>query len=136
MSLLKHWILDDDHHLVEADLMTWARWFSVENRTVAVTETQFHLISTVFLGIDHSWGDRGPPITFETMVFQSEREVKEVFGHLVSTLGEDREQERYSTWDDAETGHKAMVRRYEKYEADALAAAGLIGTLKVGKETP
>jgi len=48
------------------------------------------LISTVFLGLDHQWGD-GPPLLFETMVFGG------AYHH---------ECERYSTWDEAEAGHK------------------------------
>lgn len=27
------------------------------------------IISTVFLGIDHNFGDNGPPVLFETMIF-------------------------------------------------------------------
>lgn len=48
-----------------------------------------------FLGIDHNWGV-GPPLLFETMVFG---------GWL------DGEQERCSTWDEAEAQHKTMVLR-------------------------
>ncbi len=55
-------------------------------------------ISTVFLAIDHSFGD-GPPLLFETMVFGGEL---------------DQSQERYSTWDEAEAGHKAWVERVKQ----------------------
>jgi hypothetical protein len=51
-------------------------------------------VSTVFLGLDHQWGD-GPPLVFETMIFGGEH---------------DQYQERYSTWDEAEAGHKQGVR--------------------------
>jgi hypothetical protein len=53
-------------------------------------------ISTVFLGIDHNFNG-GPPLIFETMAFDDE------VGFA------DLECERYSTWDEAEVGHKAMV---------------------------
>ncbi len=46
-------------------------------------------VSTVFLVIDHSWGD-GPPLIFETMIFGGPH---------------DEFQERYSTRAQAEEGH-------------------------------
>jgi hypothetical protein len=52
-------------------------------------------VSTVFLrGVDHQLWPGGPPLLFETMVF----------GGVL-----DREQERYSTWDEAEEGHRHWV---------------------------
>lgn len=51
-------------------------------------------VSTVFLGLDHAWGD-GPPMLFETMVFGGSN---------------DEYCERYSTWDEAEAGHKESCR--------------------------
>jgi hypothetical protein len=50
-------------------------------------------VSTVFLGLDHAWGD-GPPLLFETMIFGGT---------------EDEYCERYSTWEEAEAGHKKAV---------------------------
>lgn len=52
------------------------------------------IVSTVFLGVDHSHGS-GPPILFETMVFND--------------YGDDGTQDRYSTWGDAEAGHERVV---------------------------
>ena len=51
-------------------------------------------VSTVFLGLDHNWGD-GPPAVFETMVFTNE--------------ADDSGQWRYSSWDEAVAGHGAVV---------------------------
>ena len=53
-------------------------------------------VSTVFLGMDHSFGREGGPVLFETMVFG---------GPL------DGEQDRYRTIDEARAGHAAMVER-------------------------
>lgn len=95
---LKHYILDAEHHVVEIeDLMTWAHWFEVtSNRIVAWTQiTQDVTVSTIFLALDHRWFGKGPPILFETLVFGGPC---------------DGEMRRYVSWDDAETGHKAMVR--------------------------
>ena len=50
-------------------------------------------VSTVFLGLDYSYGD-GPPLIFETMIFGGD------YG---------QHQWRYSTYDEAEAGHAAVV---------------------------
>jgi hypothetical protein len=77
------------------DLLSWGRWFEKADRTVARSEIGASAVSTVFLGRDHSFGG-GAPLLFETMVFG---------GPL------DGEEDRYSTWDEAEAGHAAMVER-------------------------
>lgn len=90
-----HYILDGKTP-VKTDLMTWARWFeSADNsRIVAKTAVGDQSVSTVFLGLDHSFGG-GPPLLFETMIFG---------GH------EDQEyQTRCSTWVEAEAMHAAAV---------------------------
>ena len=56
-----------------------------------------HGVSTVWLGLDHGWGD-GPPLIFETMIF--------CHGHKCSL---DEEQWRYSTEVQAVEGHAAAV---------------------------
>ena len=78
-------------------LFEWGKWMQAHSRMVAWTGGANKFVSTVFLGLDHRhWGE-GPPIVFETMLF-------------LNGSGEDME--RYSSWDDAETGHKAFVRRF------------------------
>jgi hypothetical protein len=64
-------------------------------RRVARTEVGDAVVSTVFLVIDHNWGD-GPPLLYETMVFRD--------GDWV---GED--QWRYSTRAAALAGHEEAV---------------------------
>lgn len=56
-------------------------------------------ISTVFLGLDHGAYD-GSLEVFETMVFEN------------SWI--DLDCERYSTWEQAEQGHKKMVEKWSK----------------------
>ncbi len=81
------------------DLLVWAKMFEdSEARTVAKTTVGNADVSKVFLGLNHSYGN-GPPLIFETLVFG---------GQL------DQEMDRYSTWDEAERGHKAMVGRVEQ----------------------
>ena len=89
-----HYILRG-HEAIPADAMEWAIWFEKADRRVAHDEIGEAHVSTVFLGLDHNFFG-GPPLIFETMVFG---------GPL------DQEQDRYSTWDQAEAGHAAMVER-------------------------
>lgn len=63
------YILDDDWNPVpEPDLIKWGQWLQYAKRSVAHTIIGESRISTVFLGLDHSFGD-GPPVLWETMVF-------------------------------------------------------------------
>jgi hypothetical protein len=92
------------------DLMDWAEWYAGADRTVAQTETELHLISTVFLAINHQFRLGRPPLLFETMVFAKDGNEAAAF---------DGECWRYSSWDDAEAGHKTVTRRVLKAEAEA-----------------
>lgn len=77
------------------DVKEWADWFEKAKRQVALTKLRSGVrISTVFLGIDHSFG-LGTPILFETMIFGGKH---------------NDYQARYTTWDDAEAGHRKAVK--------------------------
>lgn len=57
----------------EPDLITWARWMESDRRNhrrVLFSTLGDWSVSTVFLGLDHSFNPDGPPILFETMLFQ------------------------------------------------------------------
>ena len=69
----------------------WAERFK-DNR-VALEERGDVSVSTVWLGLDHQYGD-GPPLIFETMIFGGEH---------------DQDQWRYSTREGALAGHAAAV---------------------------
>jgi hypothetical protein len=77
---------------VPSDLMTWARSMN-KPRHVGNDKINGVHVSTIFLGMNHQYGD-GPPLLFETMVFGGEF---------------DQEQERYSTYEEAEAGHARWV---------------------------
>lgn len=68
---IKHWILVDKKPK-SVDLMEWASW--IENKANKIVK-QEHVgcvfVSTVFLGIDHSFSlnPDAQPILFETMIF-------------------------------------------------------------------
>lgn len=89
------YILDENHKAIPVDnLIDWAEWMEHrESRRVAYTEVGESNVSTVFLGLDHQWGE-GPPILFETMVFG---------GPL------NEYQERCSTWEEAVRQHEWIV---------------------------
>lgn len=84
-------------------LIEWSDWFnkSVENkrRIVAQTRTPRYFVSTVFLGSDHRFGDSGPPILFETMVFAHD-----------GIAGDDILCYRYCTWNEAWKGHGIVLK--------------------------
>ena len=120
------YILKGKTPVAVADLHTWARWFERADRQVDFSIVGPAQISTVFLGLNHNFFNRaGPPILFETMVFGGPY---------------DGNQDRYSTWEEAERGHEAMVKLMEanglgtskpllvlaKEVAEALVKAGVI----------
>lgn len=99
---MKYWILVGQTPIeVESD--EWARWFDKnKERIVAQEKIGAAFISTVFLGLDHSYslkglrGDPGHvPELFESMIFG---------GKLDELCW------RYRSYIEAERGHKKLVR--------------------------
>lgn len=65
------------------------------NRSVEVTDcADGGFVSTVFLGLDHSYPGVEGPVLFESMYFKH---------------GHGTDQYRYQTWDEALAGHYLMV---------------------------
>lgn len=94
-AMSERYILEGKKTVPCEDLMEWAKWFEQADRTVAKDDVNGVSVSTVFLGLNHAFGE-SQPMLFETMVFGGEH---------------DQDCERYSTWDEAETGHKETVAR-------------------------
>jgi hypothetical protein len=91
-----HYILDDNHRVVKTDdLLVWGRFMSNRKRRVDLTCVGNAEISTVFLGLNHRYSDKGPPLLFETMIFGGKH---------------DEYCKRYSSWDDAMIGHDMAVK--------------------------
>ena len=109
------YILDADHRPVPVPTLEWARWYEAADCHVALTETELHEVSTVFLGLDHNWHPDGPPVLFETMVFSRER------GGEGQRLGDELGEimDRYSTWAEALKGHNDILREVSKLERKA-----------------
>lgn len=88
------------------DTLQWAEWFEdAANRIVkqeALTmqdgTDRVVEVSTVFLGIDHNYGD-GPPILFETMTFRN---------------GQGHDQRRYCSREEAIEGHEEIVKELSR----------------------
>lgn len=85
----------------QAGTLEWAKDHSnLQYKRVAETMLpNGKWVSTVWLGLDHSFGD-GPPLIFETMVFASKDDLQE------------EDCERYSTEAQAIAGHDAMVAKW------------------------
>ena len=79
------------------DLLVWGMWFEQADRRVAQTTVDDYWISTVFLGLDHSWIE-GEVALFETMIFDKSHKN----GEMVK---------RHATWDEAVASHNEAVKR-------------------------
>jgi hypothetical protein len=97
---MSEWAMLKDKKVVRGEMMECAKWLEShpETKRVAATLIPFEggeiRVSTVFLGLNHSWDQR--PLWFETMVFEGPN---------------DGDMERYETFEQAEFGHDEMVRR-------------------------
>lgn len=73
--LIRHYVLDGAGNPLPVDFLTWACWMGDDdNCRIRLDQVGDSRISTVFLGLDHRFGGEGPPILFETMIFDSENE--------------------------------------------------------------
>lgn len=113
-SVSNYYILDGKT-TVAATLREWTRWMEANHnkRRVAQDTVDRYWISTVFLGLNHSWGD-GPPLLFETLVFdRAETKVIEWPGGRVREFHPNIEDygRRWHTWEEAEAGHAKVVRQ-------------------------
>lgn len=81
----------------EITLEEWTVLFDDKTkRRVDHTIVHGYRVSTIFLGMNHQWGD-GPPLIYETMVFPPD-DWGEVYG------------ERHTTWDEAQEAHNRIVK--------------------------
>jgi hypothetical protein len=104
--MLENYILDENKNPVLVDITTPEGWrafseFRSQERYWQVARTKIRgtqgCVSTVFLSLDHRFGNEPLPVLWETMVFD--------------VPGFDGEQERYSSHADAVAGHKRWVKR-------------------------
>lgn len=92
------YILDEKGNAVpEPDTLKWARWFENAGKKRILKQTEIEPgveVSTVFLGLDYNFTEKGEPLIWETMVFGGK------YNQYMN---------RYSTRKEAEVGHKAFV---------------------------
>ena len=93
---MKIYILIGHTPVPTSDLLEWGRWMESRERVVKQESIGDMNISTVFLGLDHSFSENGPPLLFESMIFD---------GPL------DETQDRCATWEQAEEMHENMCKR-------------------------
>lgn len=103
-----NYIIDNEHRPIHVtDSKMWAQWLATHDTRLKQENIGPYRVSTIFLGVDHNHfrlflGDgAGPPILFETMVFN-------VIGHDISLAV----QERYETWDEALAGHERIAAKF------------------------
>lgn len=104
MTKLRHSYYDWNGNPIT--LLEWAALFEKRERKVANDFINGYRISTIWMGIDHNFGE-GAPLIFETMIFPNSSEIEKL-NHY---------QERYSTLEEAEKGHKKacnLVKRLTK----------------------
>ena len=96
----KLYVMDAEDNVVEVhDWMTWGLFMEDQRRQIGYTQiTSECTVSTVFLGIDHRTWRKGPPVLFETMIFNGPEDI-------------DGYTWRYASYDDAITGHKMAVKK-------------------------
>lgn len=91
------------------DMIAWSKKYEGLKRRVAFTELPGGVrVSTVLLGLDHSFG-AGKPVIFETLVFNGPH---------------DGDTDRYETRKEAEAGHEATVARLVESLKNAAALQG------------
>lgn len=81
---------------IPTNAKTWAFEVFSNDRLVAHDKIGGVVISTVFIGMDHSRIPDTPPLIFELVVFRG---------------GESAETFRYSTWQQAEAGHAQVLAK-------------------------
>lgn len=77
---------------------------SIEERQLAYHEVGELRVSTIFLNIDHSFSNQGPPVLFETMVFP-----KDSWAEIYA--------DRYHTEQEAREGHLKALEWAKSFSA-------------------
>lgn len=94
-------------------MMVWAKLF--ENKSYKIIEQTLlpnkRLVSTVWLGLDHSFGCSSKPFIFETMVFK-----RKFTGNFKKDrkMAQELDTLRYSTLKEAKQGHKELCEKWGK----------------------
>src|SRR5262245_7029790 len=75
---MRHYVHDESHLPHRASMRERGKFCEdIDKRRVAQTFTEHFESSTVFLGLDHGFGHKGPPRLFESMVFDRRKPLVE-----------------------------------------------------------
>ena len=93
--------LDENKNAIPCSIDEWAKcrekMFKSNVKRVSESMINGKWISTVWIGIDHQYHDKGQPQIFETMIFEDDGRGHEIYC------------DRYSTWKEAEEGHLKAI---------------------------
>jgi hypothetical protein len=110
------WYGDDEASMRRATL-EWAASFEKQDRHVANTYLPNGIhVSTVWLGLDHSFSWEGPPLIFESMAFAAAVNVHKASESSILSRDfeyhESLDCDRYTTEAEAAVGHVMMCLRW------------------------
>lgn len=94
---MSYYYLNPDKTYRQCDVFDWINQFEHMDMHVGSDMINGFHVSTVCLGINHAWFG-GPPLLFETMIFDNKDDRSNIY------------QYRYSTWDEAVEGHKHAIQ--------------------------
>ena len=121
---MRHYILDHRGHVKhEPDANKWAIWFNNANekRRVKFTDCGQDIhVSTVFLGLDHSFQETSKPVLWETIVFGGDMDGRE---------------RRYTSRALALKGHYEIVREIRAKQAPFRRRGGEPELLETGAKS-
>lgn len=93
--------LDENKNAIPCEVLEWGEQLEEMSisgaKIVANEEVNGKIISTVWLGVNHSYNDGFPPLIFETMIFEGDS-CWDIYC------------DRYSSWDEALAGHQKAIR--------------------------
>jgi hypothetical protein len=101
---MRYFKLDENKNAIPCNAIEWSEQFetmSDKERRVGIDIIDGKLISTVFLGLNHSH-DKSEIHIFETMIFNQKGKLDELYC------------DRYATWKEAEIGHKKAIEWVKK----------------------
>lgn len=94
------WYILKDNIPIKSDIIEYSKWSTTNLKDKCVKKDRIghSLVSTVFLGLDHSF-DGGTPVLWETMIFGGK---------------EDMYQDRYTSYEEALVGHQKAINLVKK----------------------
>lgn len=97
IEMTEKYIIENGEIKPEEDLIKWAMWFETADRQIAKDRIKDSCISTIFLGLDHSFSKtKGEPVLWETLVRGGKLD-----GYM----------ERYTSHDAALQGHNEIIKK-------------------------